>query len=79
MNCLEDSDLSSSLLRKNQSLGSAVEVWLMPPASQHFSNVLCCMVLYSFRNRQDPKTVTHVCETTLFSVLVKMFLSFVYR
>jgi len=31
MNCLEDSDLSSSLLRKNQSVGSAVEAWLMPP------------------------------------------------
>jgi len=31
MNCLEESDLSSSLLGKNQSVGSAVEVWLMPP------------------------------------------------
>ena len=41
MNCLEDSDLSSSLLRKNQSVGSTVEVWLMPPTRVRILAMSC--------------------------------------
>ena len=41
MNCLEDSDLSSSLLRKNQFVGSAVEVCLMPPTRVSILAVSC--------------------------------------